>query len=148
MSSIEFAQEKIAPAAGTAMGEKGNTSITRIAENDRLVKLKDVLDAIDKVSASLTDGAPSIDYKRGYDVAVRRIATRMQDLKTVQVPKPTQDKPTQAKAAPKASSKSEPDDVWSLLRSICDRKDCLPTAQEYVYETSRGRTYNVRVSIA
>jgi hypothetical protein len=144
MSSIEFAQEKIAPAAGTAMGEKGNTSITRIAENDRLVKLKDVLDAIDKVSASLIDGAPSIDYKRGYDVAVRHIAAGVRKLDPVvmQDPEPVQPNPT-----PKAS-KSEPDDVWTLLRMICDREDCLPTAQEYVYETSRGRTYNVRVSIA
>ena len=144
MSSIEFAQEKIAPAAGTATGEKENISFSRITENERLVKLKDVLDAIDKVSASLTDGAPSIDYKRGYDVAVRRILAGLRKLDPVamQDPEPAQPNPT-----PKAS-KPEPDDVWSLLRMICDREDCLPTAQEYVYETSRGRTYNVRVSIA
>lgn len=145
MSSIEFAQEKIAPAAGTAMGEKENISFSMVTENERLVKLKDVLDAIDKVSASLTDGAPSIDYKRGYDVAVRHILAGVRKLEpaAMQAPDPTQPKP-----APKASSKSEPDDVWSLMRMICDREDCLPTAQEYVYETSRGRTYNVRVSIA
>ena len=144
MSSIEFAQEKIAPAAGTAMGEKENISFSMVTENERLVKLKDVLDAIDKVSASLTDGAPSIDYKRGYDVAVRHIAAGVRKLDPVvmQDPEPVQPNPT-----PKAS-KSEPDDVWTLLRMICDREDCLPTAQEYVYETSRGRTYNVRVSIA
>ena len=106
-----------------------------------------MLDAIDKVSASLIDGAPSIDYKRGYDVAVRHIAAGVRKLDPVvmQDPEPVQPNPT-----PKAS-KSEPDDVWTLLRMICmicDREDCLPTAQEYVYETSRGRTYNVRVSIA
>lgn len=144
MSSIEFAQEKIAPAAGTAMGEKENISFSMVTENERLVKLKDVLDTIEKVSASLLDGAPSIDYKRGYDLAVRRIAADVRKLEPVvmQDPEPVQPNPT-----PKAS-KSEPDDVWTLLRMICDREDCLPTAQEYVYETSRGRTYNVRVSIA
>lgn len=145
MSSIEFAQEKNALGATNTQGKKENISFSRITENDRLVKLKDVLDAIDKVSASLIDGAPSIDYKRGYDVAVRHIAAGVRKLDPVvmQAPDPTQPKP-----APKASSKSEPDDVWSLMRMICDREDCLPTAQEYVYETSRGRTYNVRVSIA
>ena len=144
MSSIEFAQEKNALGATNTQGKKENISFSRITENDRLVKLKDVLDAIDKVSASLTDGAPSIDYKRGYDVAVRHIAAGVRKLDPVvmQDPEPVQPNPT-----PKAS-KSEPDDVWTLLRMICDREDCLPTAQEYVYETSRGRTYNVRVSIA
>ena len=143
--SIDFAQEKNALGATNTQGKKENISFSRITENDRLVKLKDVLDAIDKVSASLTDGAPSIDYKRGYDVAVRRILAGVRKLEPVvmQAPDPTQPKP-----APKASSKSEPDDVWSLMRMICDREDCLPTAQEYVYETDRGRTYNVRVSIA
>ena len=144
MSSIEFAQEKIAPAAGTAVGEKENISFSMVTENERLVKLKDVLDTIEKVSASLLDGAPSIDYKRGYDLAVRHIAAGVRKLEpaAMQAPDPTQDKPAQK------ASKSEPDDVWSLLRSICNREDCLPTAQEYVYETDRGRTYNVRVSIA
>ena len=143
--SIDFAQEKNALGATNTQGKKENISFSRITENERLVKLKDVLDAIDKVSASLTDGAPSIDYKRGYDVAVRRIAADVRKLEpaAMQAPDPTQPKP-----APKASSKSEPDDVWSLMRMICDREDCLPTAQEYVYETDRGRTYNVRVSIA
>ena len=114
--------------------QKENISFSRITENDRLVKLKDVLDAIDKVSASLIDGAPSIDYKRGYDVAVRHIAAGVRKLDPVvmQDPEPVQPNPT-----PKASKSM-----------ICDREDCLPTAQEYVYETSRGRTYNVRVSIA
>lgn len=107
MSSIEFAQEKIAPAAGTAMGEKENISFSMVTENERLVKLKDVLDTIEKVSASLLDGAPSIDYKRGYDLAVRRIAADVRKLEPVvmQDPEPVQPNPT-----PKAS-KSEPDDV-------------------------------------
>ena len=144
MSSIEFAQEKIAPAAGTAMGEKENISFSMVTENERLVKLKDVLDTIEKVSASLLDGAPSIDYKRGYDVAVRHIAAGVRKLKPVAMHEPEPAKPN---PTPKASN-PEPDDVWSLIRSICGREDCLPTAQEYVYETDRGRTYNVRVSIA
>ena len=143
--SIDFAQEKNALGATNTQGKKENISFSRITENDRLVKLKDVLDAIDKVSASLIDGAPSIDYKRGYDVAVRHIAAGVRKLDPVVMQDP---EPTQPKPAPKASSKSEPDDVWSLMRMICDREDCLPTAQEYVYETDRGRTYNVRVSIA
>ena len=69
-----------------------------------------MLDAIDKVSASLIDGAPSIDYKRGYDVAVRHIAAGVRKLDPVvmQDPEPVQPNPT-----PKAS-KSEPDDVWTL----------------------------------
>lgn len=143
MSSIEFAQEKIAPAAGTAMGEKENISFSMVTENERLVKLKDVLDTIEKVSASLLDGAPSIDYKRGYDLAVRRIAADVRKLEPVAMREP---EPAQPNPTPKAS-KPEPDDVWSLLRMICGREDCLPTGQEYVYETDRGRTYNVRVSI-